>query len=106
MLYYLIWMPIAASVYALYAWLILQDKAIPNSKWFWLAWIIGALPLWLVTSRWSKNIFFDGMLYDCVMIVSYALATAYFTGKLSSLGPVQWSGMVLIIVALWMIRYK
>ena len=99
-------MPIASAVYALYAWLVLQDKAIPNSKWFWLAWVIGALPLWLVTSRWSKNIFFDGMLYDCVMIVSYALATAYFTGKISSLGTMQWTGMALIIVALWMIRVK
>ncbi len=106
MIYYMIWMPIAAFVYTLYAWLLIQNKMMPDSKWFWIAWVVGALPLWLVTSRWSKDLFFDGMLYDCVMFVSYAVATAYFTGKLSSLGIVQWSGMVLIVIAFWMIKYK
>lgn len=103
MLYYLIWMPLASMLYMLYAWLLLQNKS-QGGNWFWFAAVVGAVPLWLVISHWSKNMFFDGMLYDAVMFLSYALATAYFMGRLSSLQWTQWLGMILIIVGFFLVR--
>jgi hypothetical protein len=101
----MIWIPLASAVYALYAWLILQNK-IHGGHWFWVAWIVGALPLWLVTSRWSKDLMFDGMLYDVVMFTAYGLATAYFTQRMATMGLVQWLGFMMIVAGFFLVKYK
>ena len=105
MMYYLIWTPIAFLWYVLYSYMILKNHAL-GGHWFWIAWCVGAAPIWLCTSKFSKDLIFDGMLYDVLMFVGYSLGALYFTHKLSSFTVSQWAGMLLVVMGLFLVKSK
>ena len=105
MMFYLIMPPLALAWYILYAYLILKNVNV-GGHWFWIAWAVGCAPIWLVSSRFSKDIYFDGMLYDALMFIGYALGTLYFTNKMQSLGFINYCGMVLIVIGFFLVKSK
>jgi len=64
------------------------------------------LPLWVMISSRSKNIMLDGIIYDVVLFLACALAAGYFTGKLASFGIVQWGGVAMILLGLFLVKMK
>ena len=101
----MIWTPLAFIWYVMYAFLIIKTNA-GGGHWFWIAWLCGAAPLWLCTSHFSKNLLFDGMLYDMLMFLGYAFGTLYFTEKLTSFTSLQWTGVAMIVVGMCLVKAK
>jgi len=99
-LFYL-WIPAILAINIVSAKLSLMNQA-GNMMAAWGLWIIGAIPLWVFVSKYSKNMLFDAMLYDSLMVVSFALAVSYFGG--AHLTWVNYLGVILIGVAMILIK--
>ena len=67
-----------------------------KSYYFWTAFAFGALcPFWVIVSRISKNLLFDGMLYDNLMFLTYVF-TMMALGCGAKFGVHQWIGVALV----------
>ena len=56
-----------------YSWLSkLNNELRTTTTFIWMI-IVGMCPLWAIASRISKNLIFDGMLYDIVMFATYVI---------------------------------
>jgi len=94
--HYFWWIPTAIVYYIAYSWLSKQNN-VYGGKWFWIMFAFGALcPLWLVVSRVSSNLLFDGMLYDNIMFLTYALTMLYL-GAAEKMTSYQWIGLIFVI---------
>ena len=83
------------------AWL--STKVGNGGKLFFFGlWAWGMLPLWTVIAKYSKNIFYDALLYDGILLVSYTLAMLYFTQ--TELKPINVFGLLLLFVAVILIK--
>lgn len=104
MIHYLWWIPLVAFYYAGYAWLSVKNNANSTSlNWFLILYLYGgAIQIWVIVSRLSKNIVFDAILYDFVLIVSQNIALIYFSD--TKLSITQTIGMILATLGLLMIR--
>jgi cytochrome c biogenesis protein CcdA len=101
--HYLWWVPCAVVYYGIYSWMSKQNNDI-GGKWIWFAFAWGAVcPLWIVVSRISKNLLFDGMLYDNLMFLTY-VGTMLFLGAGAKLAAHQWLGLAMIVAGSVLIR--
>ena len=57
----------------------------------------GICPLWAIISRISKNLIFDGMLYDIIMFTTYAVTMAAL-GAGDKFHAHQWAGAGLVLI--------
>ncbi len=105
MMYYLIWVPLAFFFYFFETWLIVKSNTL-GGRWFWYAMIPCCFPLWLLISRYSKDLLFDGMVYDVMIFLGCALAAGYFTGKFFTFTWTQWVGLALFCIGLFLVKYK
>ena len=98
---HLIWVPLAIISSSMSAWL--STKVGNGGKLFFFGpWAWGCIPLWTVVAKYSKNIFYDALLYDVIMLVSYTLAMLYFTQ--TELKPINMFGLFLLFVAAMLIK--
>lgn len=95
-----IWIPIEIIVYTISAYL--STKINASKTFLLLTWMINVLPLWVVVAKYSKNLFFDAILYDGILIVTYTIALAYFTQI--TLKPINMIGLLLLFIAVIMIK--
>lgn len=51
------------------------------NRYFIITWLLGCIPVWALVSYFSKNIVFDGIVYDLIILVVYFAALLYFSGK-------------------------
>jgi len=94
--HYLWWVPITIIYYIIFSWLSKQNN-IFGGKWFWILFVFGAFcPMWIIVTRVSKNLLFDGMLYDNIMFLTYALTMLYL-GAAEKMTISQWIGLIFII---------
>ena len=104
MIWYLKWIPFVIVYYCIYAWLSKQNNEF-GGKWIWITYVYGAIcPLWLIISRYSKNLLFDGMLYDNILFLSY-IATMIFLGQANNFSTTQYIGLVLMIIGSICIKF-
>ena len=95
-LHYLWWIPTAIIYYIIFSWLSRQNNVL-GGKWFWILFAFGAFcPIWLIVTRISKNLLFDGMLYDNIMFLTYAL-TMFYLGDAEKMTPLQWIGLTFVV---------
>ena len=100
---YVWWVPLVIVYYGIYSWLSKQNNEI-GGYWLWAAFIFGAIcPFWVIISRLSKNLLFDGMLYDNLMFLTY-IGTMVALGCGAKLMMHQWVGVGLIVVGSIMMR--
>lgn len=52
-------------------------------------WLVSLIPVWTAISLYSKNIVFDGLIYDSVMVISYFVFLLYFSGKAVEMNKMQ-----------------
>ena len=64
------------------------------------SWLLNLVPIWAIVILYSRNLIFDGLLYDTVLVVSYTVAVLYFTNKTVPLNIVQLSCIGIIVLAL------
>jgi len=63
----------------------------------WSMWAVGIVAPWPLVSRFSKNLLFDGMLYDIILFLSYAIALGLITNGFIKFNLPQWIGFSLIV---------
>ena len=78
MIHYFWWVPCIILISVFYSWCSVVVNRNPSSLWFWVLCI--QFPLWAFVSRISKNIAFDGIVYDALLCLSYAVALLWFSG--------------------------
>lgn len=82
----------AASAFFSYRQNLTGDKA-----WFFATWSIGLIPFWAVISRYSKNLVWDGALYDSLVTVVYFVTLSTCTGKIGTMVWYQYIGFAMMV---------
>lgn len=80
----------------------LSTKVKTSNVAFIVMYVIGLFPLWSLVAKYSKSLFFDAILYDTILVVSYTLAMAYFTH--TELKPINIIGIALLFMAVVLIK--
>ena len=100
---YLVWIPLTILYYGFYAYLSRQSNLF-GGYWSWGMFITGAVcPLWLLISRNTQNLLFDGVLYDILMFLSFTL-TLLVIGEGQNWGFTQYLGLFLILTGLVLLK--
>lgn len=101
--HYLWWIPCLIIYYAIYGWLAKQNNLYGGS-WMWKTFVFGALcPFWLMVSRISKNLLFDGLLYNNIMHLTF-IATMLLLKEGNTFETRHWIGLTFITLGSIMIR--
>ena len=104
MINYLWWVPITILYYFIFSYLS-KEVNVQGGKWTWIAFTWGALcPLWIIVARISKNLVFDGMLYDNIMFITF-VTTMIFLGEGSKFVTSQWIGLFFVVIGSILMRY-
>jgi len=102
-MFYLIWIPLVLAYYGLYAYLSRQSN-LEGGNWSCAVFIVGAAcPLWLIITRYSRNLLFDGILYDVLMFLAFTI-TLLGLGEGSNWGIAQYGGLFLILTGLILLK--
>lgn len=103
MWFYLLWVPFILINYVIYAKFSLLANETKEWKWVFYMMGIQAFAIWPIIARYSKNILFDGLLYDfLIIIVYYAVLVALGAGE--NFGPAQWVGSIIAILGLLVMK--
>jgi len=98
-----LWVPAVTVYYIVYSWLSKQNNEY-GGKWIYIAYIYGMIcPFWIYVSVKSKNLLFDGMLYDNIMFLTYVFTMLYL-GVGDKLQSHQQLGLILIVLGSVLIR--
>ena len=73
-----------------------------GGKYAIFLYMCGLFPIWTMVSRYSKNLVFDGIFYDIIVTISFALALIFFSGQ--TFKPINWLGLAIIIFGLILIK--
>jgi hypothetical protein len=112
-LHHLWWIPTVVIYYLFYAYLskLNNDQGLTDVVWYksklaMFTYLYGAIvPFWLIVSRISKDVFFDGMLYDNILVLSYVVGM-WFLGAGNNFVTNQWIGVVFIIIGSILMRVQ
>lgn len=94
---YLIWIPAVIIWYTLYAYVSKLNNDLKTTPLFIATLIAGFCPFWAIVSRNSKNIVFDGLLYDILMFLTYT-GTMLILGSANKFETHQWVGLFVVFV--------
>jgi len=66
--------------------------------------MVGALcPLWAFVSVVSRNLMWDGMLYDSILVITF-VSTMMYLGDDSKLQWQQWLGLILATIGMILMK--
>ena len=94
--------PVCIVFYIIFAW-ISKNNSEHGGKWFWWTWAWNMVPLWAIVSKYSKNIMFDGMLYDVILMLTYVFTMIYL-GADESFTTLNRIGIVVVITGFIMMK--
>lgn len=105
---YYIWIPLLTVTVVIQSWLSVQSNQTSGS-WFWVNYfyvpvVMLICPLWPLIARSTKNIVFDGMLFDSIMIVGFTFSLAMFSGKIAQFSVTSWVGISLVMFGLFIFK--
>ncbi len=98
---YYIWVPVTVLIYLFQAWLTVKNNT-EGGKWFWIFGLVSLFTPWFIVSKYSKNLMFDAVIFDCILILSFGIGLLYFTK--SKLSLEQLLGIVLIGFGIYMFK--
>lgn len=101
---YYVWVPLTICVYFFSALFTYKNNTSSGYMWFVITWVAGMVPLWSFISKHSKNLVFDGLLYDTVMVVSYTMFIMLFTKEFGRLSLTNYAGLGLIFIGLFLFK--
>lgn len=100
---YLLWISLTLA----YNFLVCLVAVRFNLKSFWYNYLficlVGLLPTWSLASYYSRNLIFDGLLYDTILVISSVIFLAVL-GQAQHLNATNWIGVVLVIAGLILTR--
>jgi hypothetical protein len=102
-MFYLIWIPVVVVLYVLYA--IASKKANESPDWTWVFLMYGlqSFGMWPIVSRYSKNLLFDGFLYDLLIFLTFYLSLLTM-GAAKNFTALQWFASGLILAGLLLFK--
>ena len=101
---YLVCIPYAITYYVVAA--ILSKKLNDDPKSLMILTALFATQIfgiWPIMARYSKNLIFDGQLYDLVIFLSYYV-TMVCMGCGKNFTYSQWGGMILVLIGLLVLK--
>lgn len=95
------WVPLVAISFGVQAWISTKT----SQSWWWVValFLVHALPLWALITRWSKNLAADGLLYDFVCAITF-YGVFIWLGECEGFSKWQWAGGTLAFIGLIMMR--
>jgi hypothetical protein len=105
MIHYLWWIPSVIIFYVLYAYLSRQSN-LYGGKWFAALWGLGIIQLWPLITLVSKNLFFDGILFDIILMTSYFVTLGLLNKDFEKFNIYQWISLGLIAVGMILFKIK
>jgi hypothetical protein len=66
-------------------------------------WFIQAFGLWPVVAKYSQHLFFDGLLFDAILMITCVVVLAVY-GKTDSFGVWQWGGVGMVVAGLMLVK--
>jgi hypothetical protein len=97
------WIPILTALCVTSAWL--SKTAQDTQKWYPVIWmyVIQCVCIWPIVARYSKNLIFDGLLYDSIIVFSFLLTfIALDCGE--NFSVLNWVGVGLVATGLIVIK--
>lgn len=98
----ILWIPVVILQYLLIGFLTYKNNT--SGGWVAALWLAGAIPLWPLISRFSRDVVFDGLVFDVCMTVTYTLSVMFFTKAFYKFGLEQYMGLALILFGLFFFK--
>jgi hypothetical protein len=100
---YFVWIPLTLVFNFITCWIAVRYNQTSFLKNYLLMVAISWIPTWSLASYVSKNLIFDGMLYNTIMIVSSPLIMMYL-GQANKFSNLNYVGVFFTIVGLYLIK--
>lgn len=102
-----LWWPITVLIFYIFFGYVSHRSNIEDGYlWAIILWIMTTLmPLWLIVSKISRNLVFDGLLYDVLILVGYQIAMLYL-GHMKNMSMIQIIGIIITIIGFILIRIE
>lgn len=68
------------------------------SHYFFLTWFVGAIPVWAMAAVYSKDLVFDGLVFDLLVLVFFFLGLMVFSKESYEMKPIQVFFLVLMLL--------
>ena len=76
-----IWIPMVITAVSFSAYFSYRSNQEHTPLFIFLNWVCWSMPTWTVVTVYSKNIIFDGVIYDIIAIITFAIVTAFLMSK-------------------------
>lgn len=90
-------------VYTIHAYVSNLNNMYPGKYTLWL-YISGIIPLWTFMSAYSKDVAFDGIMFDVTVTLTYAIAINAFAHR--GFTFINWAGVGTVLLGLLMIKNR
>lgn len=97
------WVPAIIFYYCVTSWLSVLVKDEQGWKYFIILQAAQILSLWAIVAKFSRNLVFDGMLFDILILVSFYVMM-FSMGQMEDFSGKQWVGCVFCVLGLLMIK--
>jgi hypothetical protein len=97
------WIPVVIIYYIIYAYFSKLNGDTKYLSYFFLLYIMQAMAIWPIVSRYSKNVLIDGMIYDLIIVMVF-YGTLIWMGAARPFGWLQWTGLVLMVAGTILIK--
>lgn len=97
------WVPLLLLTTVFYYYCSVWANDTESYKPIFYMWLIQAFGLWPVVAKYSKSLMFDGLLFDTILMVSCVVVLALY-GKADGFGVWQWSGVVMVVAGLMLVK--
>jgi len=92
-----LWIPIVSAYYVLYNYIGYKNNTEDTSTWVYTMVAMSIFQFWVLISKYSTNLFRDGMIYDLIILLSFPL-TMWLVGNFEGLKTSQLIGVSLIVI--------
>lgn len=99
---YCIWIPILIITSFIYGKLSYNINKF-GENWVWVAIVYAAvIQPWPIIAKFSKNLVFDGLLYDVILTLTFAISMAYFSKH--PFTTINYFGIFILVVGLILVK--
>jgi hypothetical protein len=74
-----------------------------GGMWFWISWAFTSIPIFTFIGLVSKNILFDSVLYDVIILIAYVI-TLLIMGCGTAFNIWNWVGLALTVAGFLLMK--
>jgi hypothetical protein len=80
---YIIYIPILFIIIVISSWLSVKLNSTNKSTWLIILYGLSLIQVWPFVAKFSKDIIFDALLYDILVVLIYTFSIIYFSKHFS-----------------------